>query len=160
MADDLLDHDADVTPRHILVAVDGSPASLAGVRYAAGIARTAGARIDLLAVVDVSSTIYYGGGVQQLELDRARVRQRGARGRAAGAARRAGDDVRRPGHAAARIAHHAEVFGCDLIVMGSRGRGRTTAALFGSTSQGVLHATCVPVLVLRTRADASVPAPA
>ena len=60
------------------------------------------------------------------------------------------------GHAAARIAHHAEVFGCDLIVMGSRGRGRTTAALFGSTSQGVLHATCVPVLVLRTRADASV----
>ena len=160
MADDLLDHDADVTPRHILVAVDGSPASLAAVRYAGGIARSTGARLDLLAVVDVSSTIYYGGAAQQLELI-----ERGY----ANAVREAAELVPPEvpvmtfvdrGNAAARIAHHAEVFVCDLIVMGSRGRGRTTAALFGSTSQGVLHATCVPVLVLRRRADASVPAPA
>jgi nucleotide-binding universal stress UspA family protein len=160
MADDLLDHDADVTPRHILVAVDGSPASLNAVRYAAGIARTTGARLDLLAVVDVSSTIYYGGAVQQLELV-----ERGYANAVREAAELVPPDV--PvmtfvdrGHAAARIAHHAEVFGCDLIVMGSRGRGRTTAALFGSTSQGVLHATCVPVLVLRTPAAAPVAAPA
>ena len=53
------------------------------------------------------------------------------------------------------IAEFAKTGRVDLIVMGTRGRGRATAALFGSTSLAVLHATRVPVLV--TRDAASVP---
>jgi nucleotide-binding universal stress UspA family protein len=36
----------------------------------------------------------------------------------------------------------------DLIVMGSRGRGRVSAALLGSVSNHVMHDTEVPVIVI------------
>jgi nucleotide-binding universal stress UspA family protein len=153
MADALLDPSTDVTPRHVLVPVDGSPASLGAVVYAAAIARQTGARLDLLAVVDVASTSYYAGMVQPLELV-----ERGFATEVRRAAELVPPDVPVTtfvdrGKPAERIAHHAEAFGCDLIVMGSRGRGRATAALFGSTSLAVLHATRVPVLVTRAQAE-------
>lgn len=37
----------------------------------------------------------------------------------------------------------------DLIVMGSRGRGRAKEMIFGSTTYHVMHATRVPVLVVK-----------
>lgn len=43
----------------------------------------------------------------------------------------------------------AETQGCDLIVMGSHGRGQVTALLLGSETQKVLAHSKVPVLVVR-----------
>jgi nucleotide-binding universal stress UspA family protein len=41
--------------------------------------------------------------------------------------------------------------GYDLLVMGSRGRGRATTFLLGSTVQEVLHRSPIPVVVVPSR---------
>ena len=55
------------------------------------------------------------------------------------------------GNPAHEIVKAAREYEHDLIVIGSRGRGRATAALLGSVSHAVLHEACVPVLVVHSR---------
>ena len=45
----------------------------------------------------------------------------------------------------------AEERGCDLIVMGFRGKGALEDAMMGDTVRRVLHRSKVPVLVVQTR---------
>jgi nucleotide-binding universal stress UspA family protein len=132
----------------ILVAVDGSPESLLALRRAEDIARRSGARLDLLCSAVVPSTIYWAGATQPMQINDIHVA-----GVLRAAAASVGGDVPVTsylvrGNAAARIIEHADAHACMLIVMGSRGRGRIAAALFGSTSHAVLHAAHVPVLIV------------
>lgn len=53
------------------------------------------------------------------------------------------------GHAAEEIARLADELKCDLIVMGTYGRGVLAQLLVGSTTMRVLHQSKVPVLVHR-----------
>jgi nucleotide-binding universal stress UspA family protein len=52
------------------------------------------------------------------------------------------------GKAARAIAATAEQHGCQLIVMGYRGIGRASRLLFGSTTEGVLRLSSVPVVAV------------
>jgi nucleotide-binding universal stress UspA family protein len=61
---------------------------------------------------------------------------------------------RAEGAAPRAIAETAVRIRADLIVLGSRGRGRWTAALLGSTARAVIHTTWIPTLVVRGQAAA------
>jgi nucleotide-binding universal stress UspA family protein len=43
----------------------------------------------------------------------------------------------------------AERHGCDAIILGARGLGALRSALMGSVSQGILHASRLPVTVVK-----------
>ena len=47
------------------------------------------------------------------------------------------------------IAEVAQLQGCDLIVMGTRGLGTHTAALFGSVARSTVELSAVPVLLMK-----------
>jgi nucleotide-binding universal stress UspA family protein len=47
------------------------------------------------------------------------------------------------------IAAHAERLGCDLIVMGRHGKTALGDLLMGSVAQKVLHASKLPVMLVR-----------
>jgi nucleotide-binding universal stress UspA family protein len=53
------------------------------------------------------------------------------------------------GPIAETIARHAEKTGCDAIVMGRHGRSALGGLLMGSVAMKVLHATRLPVLLVR-----------
>ncbi len=50
------------------------------------------------------------------------------------------------------ILKEARKLEAELIVLGSHGRGAVLRALLGSISEGVLHKTDVPLLIVPTRA--------
>ncbi|WP_132059479.1 universal stress protein [Halorussus amylolyticus] len=53
-----------------------------------------------------------------------------------------------------RIVEYAESEGCDLVVMGTHGRGGIDRLLLGSVAEGVVRACSVPVLTVRVGDDA------
>ena len=53
------------------------------------------------------------------------------------------------GDPAHTIVEISERFGCDLIVMGARGASALRSAMLGSVSNEVLHASVVPVMIVK-----------
>jgi nucleotide-binding universal stress UspA family protein len=137
--------------RHVLVAYDGSPDADLALDHAVALAQAFRARLALVSVVPPAPAFAWQapGGVRaahdasQQDLDE-RLRS---------AADRVPDDLPLTtrlldGDPAREILRAAREGEHDLIVMGSRGRGRVTAALLGSVSNHVMHDAEVPVMIV------------
>jgi nucleotide-binding universal stress UspA family protein len=137
--------------RHILVAYDGSPEADLALAHAVAIAQTSRARLALVTVVPPPPLLAWQapGGLQgmhdsqQSELD---LRLRAA-------ADLVPDDLSLTtrlldGDPARELLRAAREGDHDVIVMGSRGRGRVSAAVLGSVSNHVMHEADVPVIVI------------
>ena len=142
--------------RHVLVAFDGSPDAELALEHAVGLAQAFRARLALVAVVPPPPSFAWQtpGGVraahdaQQQDLDqRLRAAADGIPDDLPLTTRLLDGDPAREILRAAREGDH------DLIVMGSRGRGRVTTALLGSVSNHVMHDARVPVMIVHRPHD-------
>lgn len=148
--------------RRILVPVDGSVASLKGLDEAVKIAKAMDAKLKLVHVVNeliIDSgyvpTIDYGTVVASL-------RESGKKVLAAteSVARERGAMVevemieRIGGHAADSIVDVAKAWSADLIIMGTHGRRGLRRLALGSDAELVLRLSPVPVLMVRSAAEA------
>ncbi|HJX37491.1 MAG TPA: universal stress protein [Anaerolineae bacterium] len=137
--------------RLILNATDGSQVSEKATRQAAYLAKTTGAELVILHVVETGFAWYTGAFYQQM-IDELRGCGEKVLERAAAIAEEAGMKARTQsvdGHSGTAIVRVAEREGADLIVLGALGRSMVEEALVGSVSHYVVrHAHC-PVLVVK-----------
>ena len=139
--------------KHILVATDGSQLSLPATRQAVALAKALGARLTCIAVVLPYAPRANGYAAlrgfsaaarkeahQLLKAFNAEARARGVRATTTSLV---------GGEPWKHILLAARSHRCDLIVMGSHGRGGLTGVLLGSEVTKVLTHSSIPVLVCR-----------
>ncbi|MBV6415666.1 MAG: Universal stress protein A [Steroidobacteraceae bacterium] len=153
--------------RKILVPVDGSPTSGAGLREALRLASEARAQLRIVHAVDES--VFSSGYLVPEAMDprtyeslRDMIHAEGAR------ILEAAEAVVRPsgveystqlietvgGRAAQHILDAARQWQADLIVMGTHGRRGISRLVLGSDAELVLRSSSVPVLFVRSPAEA------
>ena len=138
--------------RRILVATDGSFEAQRAERLAAGLAPAQDGRIMLVCVADTR----WAAGTDRLEFYVHDVHEGLLRQAARTMTEAVGrvppgvlaEHQVREGEPAAEIVKAAREWRADLIVTGTRGRGRLRCLLLGSTTQGILHAAQCPVLAV------------
>ena len=142
--------------RHVLVAFDASSEARLALAHAIAMAQVYRAKVALVAVVPPPPLLSWqapGGMLGIHEAEQEELEK---------ALREAGDGVPDdlsvttqlldgdPARELLRLARDGDF---DVIVMGSRGRGRVTAALLGSVSNRVMHDARVPVIVIHRPSD-------
>ena len=146
-----------ITLKRILVATDFGEASDAALAYGRALARTFGAKLDVLYVTE--NVLTRGFGVEgyvaafpdlQRDLDRAAQKQLDAlltaEDRTALGAKAVVLTLNSPATAIVTYAADSEV---DLIVMGTHGRGAVARLLMGSVAERVVRTAPCPVLTVR-----------
>ena len=137
--------------RNILVAIDASDSGHRALEHATGLARALDAELTVLAVVvPVPGTAFASGvPVAELEADATRQTEQTLRE----AVEAAGPDLTvrtrlRHGNPPPEIVAEAQEGEHDLVVIGSRGRGRLASAMLGSVAGEVHFHLHVPLLVV------------
>jgi len=136
---------------NILVGLDGSESSLRALGHAVALARAGNARLTLMTVAPPVSSYVTLAGVSpermQDDLDRwaGRILEK--------AEATIPEDViahrvQGRGHAGPEIVEELKRGGYDLVVLGSRGRGRAQEGLFGSVNAYVHFHAHVPLLTV------------
>jgi nucleotide-binding universal stress UspA family protein len=141
--------------KNILVPVDGSGAALRALRQAVVLARLSpGAKIHLVHAHEEPTT--FGEISVYVPREKMAALQRehslGILAPAEAELESAGVPYTAEiltGPIGRAIAEHAEKAGCDLIVMGRHGKSALGDMLAGSVAQKVLHASKLPVLLVR-----------
>jgi nucleotide-binding universal stress UspA family protein len=135
----------------ILNPTDGSQVSRKATDHAIYLAKTSGAELLILHVVETSFAWYTGALYQQI-VDELREFGDKVLQSAVQAAEKQGVTARTlsvDGYSGTAVVRIAEREGADLIVMGAVGRSMVEEALVGSISQYVVrHAHC-PVLIVK-----------
>jgi nucleotide-binding universal stress UspA family protein len=143
--------------KHILFATDGSPASANAAGLAVGLARTHGAALTALYVVDpypylgvgeanpLGFQAYMSAAMQHASQAHVEVANLCAQEPKVDLHVRTAEDV----GAAAGIVEAARQCGADLIVVGSHGRTGISRLMLGSVAARVVAESPVPVLVAR-----------
>lgn len=148
--------------RKILVAVDGSAASARGLREALRLAKTEGARLFILHVVDEYPAFAALDGMMAGApgADLVPALREGGKRVLAKAQRvalkqkvKARTILREmlSGPAAYPIVREARRLGADLIVLGTHGRRGVRRLVLGSDAEQVVRTASVPVLLVRAR---------
>jgi nucleotide-binding universal stress UspA family protein len=135
---------------NILIAYDGSAHSQKALDLAVKIARDSDGQLKVLFAFDKVPTIF-GDDETEHFIERAMSKGRDILGEATAHLHEAGVEFSTiivEGPAADAILRVAQTEGCDLIVMGSRGRGMVQGLLLGSVSYRVLHHAQIPVLTV------------
>ena len=136
----------------ILCPIDFSDSSMAGLARAREIATETGARLTVIAVVDVGYELRDSAMLANVDVEGlVRATEADARRRLAALAGQGVhtiDAVVASGPAAGTVLERAARDGTDLIVMGVHGRGALDLRLFGSTTHRVIRGATCPVLVV------------
>ncbi len=138
----------------ILLPVDGSDESLDAVRHALQLIR-AGLKAGLvLANVQEPASLYELLRAHDAEVIEGVARAAGVHSLEAAAALCAAAGVpaeQEIGHGDPAHTLHdiAERLGCDMVVMGARGKGATRGTRLGSTAHAMLHDAALPVTIVR-----------
>lgn len=148
--------------RRILVPVDGSPTSQRGLQEALSLAKTFDASLVLLHVIESYPMVMEMASTTTWQSITADLRTHGSAllERAHDAAKTAGIacEIHLEEAIASRvcdvIVDQAREHRCDLIVMGTHGRRGIERALIGSDAERVLRQSPVPVLMVRSVAQA------
>lgn len=144
--------------KRILVPVDGSSTSNRGVEQAVKLARSDGATLCLLHVVDERVIVQYAeglAGVSEQVLASLRANGQKVLAKAQAAAERQGVKCKTVlvenvmGGVADIIVDRAKRERADVIVMGTHGRRGLTRLVLGSDAEGVVRNSPVPVLLVR-----------
>ena len=134
---------------NILVGIDGSPSSRRALEYAVEIARAGNAKLTLMTVAPTASTYVTLAGMSMERMDA--ELDEWARKTLDEAQSMVPDEVvahtvQGRGHAGPELVKELQRGGYDLIVVGSRGRGRTQEGLLGSVNGYVHFHAHVPLL--------------
>jgi nucleotide-binding universal stress UspA family protein len=137
----------------ILVPTDGSAGTERAVRHAADLAATHGAALHAVYVVNTASyaTLSMESSFEGVD-EMLRTEGESALDEVATIADEAGVPVERTlleGSPASKVVAHAERADCDLVVMGTHGRGGINRLLLGSVAERVVRTSPVPVLTVR-----------
>jgi nucleotide-binding universal stress UspA family protein len=138
------------TRPHVLCPIDFSEPARAALGYAAAIAEHFGATLDILAVDDpLLADVAASTGRIALEHETTCELRRFCERTLARERRPASTTAFhvRTGRPAAEILRASRDLPADVVVMSSRGRSGVSKLFFGSTTERVLRATPVPVLV-------------
>lgn len=139
---------------HILCPIDGSEGSIQALTTAANLAAEQNAELTICTVVDPAKAAAMAFGDPAMSAACYDALDGEARAMVEEAASKFQPTVKSKcvtidGQPVDSIVSYATRNACDLIVMGSHGRGGLSRALLGSVAEGVVRHASIPVMIIR-----------